>query len=109
MGKKTDFAGSPLSAGAILRDIEQTTIVINGETISRREGEIRLLYAKALKGHVGASTELQSIRDRTGADRLPKPAGCLVVPEPISLGEWERRAAAQQAPYRSKSYGIDEV
>ena len=77
--------------------------------MTRREGELRLLYAKALKGNVRASIELQAIRDRTGADKPLKPAGCLVVPPPLKLDEWERMAAQQQAPYRSKGYGIDEV
>ena len=106
--KKNDLKGaSPadLSVAEIMRELDSATIEIDGQQISTREGEIRLLYAKALKGNVTASKELQRIRDRTGAEAPPKVYGVLVVPEPISFEEWAKKASEQQRQFRENPNG----
>jgi hypothetical protein len=86
----------------LLRDIDAETLEFQGRRISRLEAMMRIVYARALKGDVRASEELQRARDRGQVDTPPKKVGCLVVPEPMSLDEWERLAAEQQAPFREK-------
>ena len=95
-------ASVPPRATDILRDLDRETISFNGDEISMLEAGIRLLYSRSLNGDIGATFELQRIRDRCGAETVPKAAGCLVVPQPISLEEWTRRAYKQQAPFREK-------
>lgn len=106
--KKNDLrgaAGTIPSAAEIMRELDSATIEIDGRHISTREGEIRLLYSRALKGNVPASKELQRIRDRTGAEAPPRIQGVLVVPESISEEEWEKLAFEQQRPFREHPNG----
>ena len=98
-------APATLSAAEIMRELDAATIEIGGQKISTREGEIRLLYAKALKGNVTASKELQRIRDRTGAEAPLKVYGVLAVPEPISFEEFAKKAFEQQRQFRENPNG----
>ena len=106
--KKNDYmasgANSP-SAAAIMRELDSETIEVGGQRISTREGEIRLLYAKALKGNVAASKELQRIRDRTGSEAPPRRCGVLVVPEPTDPYEFEKVLFEQQRQFREHPNG----
>lgn len=100
---------APPRSADILRNLDRETVCFNGDEISMLEAGIRLLYARSLNGDLGASLELQRIRDRCGAETVPKAAGCLVVPEAISLEEWTRRAHKQQAPFREQRYPGEEA
>lgn len=93
----------PVIASAILRDIEEQSVVLDGETMSKREAQLRLDYARALNGDSRASARLQRVRDRCGLDKVDAQAGCLLVPEPLSPDEFERMAYEQQAQFRDKT------
>lgn len=82
----------PPPAADILRNLYRETVELNGEEISMLEAGIRLLYSRSLKGDTNASVDLQRIRDRCGAESVPRPAGFLVIPEKVSQEEWERKA-----------------
>lgn len=106
--KKNDPRGATpasLSAAEIMRELDAATIEIDGQQISTREGEILLLYAKALKGNIAASKELQRIRDRTGAEAPPRQYGVLVVPEPMGMEEFTKKAYEQQRQFREHPNG----
>ena len=106
--KKNDPKGATTaspSAAQIIRELDSATIEVGGEQISTREGEIRLLYVKALKGNVAASKELQRIRDRTGAEAPPRRYGVLVVPAPLGLEEFTKMAYEQQRQFRENPNG----
>ena len=108
---KKNSHGSPTArrrAGAdILRDIDEQTVRFGGTTMSKREAELRLLYARALNGNSKASQQLQRVRDRASSESLEQKVGCLLAAEPISEEEYERLAYEQQAPFREQQYGID--
>lgn len=110
--KKNDPRGATpasLSAAEIMRELDAATIEIDGEQISTREGEIRLLYAKALKGNIAASKELQRIRDRTGAEAPPRQYGVLMVPEPMGMEQFAKKAFEQQRQFREQPNGPDDL
>lgn len=88
-------------AGAeILRDIDEQPVRIDGTTMSKREAQLRLLYARALNGSSKASQQLQRVRDRVGTESLSQKVGYLLVPEPPTLEEWIELVYDQQAPFR---------
>lgn len=100
---------APRLGADILYDLDCETLTFNGEEISMLEAGIRLLYSRSLKGDIGASLDLQRIRDRCGAESVPRPAGVLVVPEKVTLEEFERRASEQQRQFREKPNPDDEL
>ena len=99
---------APRSAVEILRDLDCETLTLNGQEISMLEAGILMLYSRSLKGDIGASVDLQRIRDRAGAEIAPRPPGVLVVPPPISLEEFERMAYEQQCQFREQPCPEDE-
>ena len=99
---------APRPAADILYDLDCETVTLNGEEISMLDAGIRLLYSRSLKGDIGASFDLQRLRDRCGAESVPRPAGVLVVPEKISLEEYEHRAYEQQRQFREQPCPEDE-
>ena len=72
--------------------------------MSVREAMLRRLQNSSLAGDMDAAAELQNLRDTNKVDGQPV-NGCLLLPDQISLEEWERLAAEQQAPFREKDYG----
>lgn len=101
---------NPVSAtpSAILRDIDGRPVVYDGQTISKREAQLRLEYVRSLSGDSKASVRLQRVRDRCGLDKIEAQAGCLVVPEAPGLDEFERMAFDQQRQFREKPHSEDE-
>lgn len=93
-------AVSALRPADILHDIDAQPVVFDGTTISKREAHIRIVFARALKGSSRASKQLQKIRDLCGVDQVGSRVGCLFVPEPPSLEEFERMAHEQQRQFR---------
>ena len=90
----------PATPSDMLRDIDGQPVVYDGQTISKREAQLRLDYVRSLSGDSKASVRLQRVRDRCGLDKMEKQAGCLVVPEAPSLEEFERMAYEQQCQFR---------
>jgi len=99
----------PPRTSDIVRDLDRETVELNGEEISMLEAGIRLLYSRSLKGDISASVDLQRIRDRCGAESVPRRAGCLVVPPKMSQEEWGRMAFEQQRQFREGPYPIGEL
>lgn len=98
----------PRPAADILYDLDCETLMLEGREISMLEAGILLLYSRSLKADMGAAIDLQRIRDRCGAESVPRPAGVLVVPEKITLEEFEKRASEQQRQFREKPNPDDE-
>ena len=99
---------APRPAVDILYDLDCETVILEGREISMLEAGILLLYSRSLKGDIGASVDLQRIRDRVGAEIAPRPAGVLVVPEQIPLEQYARRAYEQQCQFREQPCPEDE-
>ena len=99
---------APRPAVDILHDLDCETVILEGREISMLEAGILLLYSRSLKGDIGASVDLQRIRDRVRAEIAPRPPGVLVVPGPISLEEFKRRAYEQQSQFREQRCPEDE-
>ena len=109
--KKGKHAPSDLSArpaADILHDLDRETVTLNGEEISMLEAGIRILSSRSLKGDIGASVDLQRIRDRCGTETVSPRIGVLAVPEKQTLEEFERRAYEQQSQFREQRCPEDE-
>jgi hypothetical protein len=94
--------GVVLSDAEILRALDSEHIEYHGRQIPRREFELRMLQAKALKGELAAAKHLESLRQSSGQrEAAPKTGGVLLLPAKVPLHEWEASVAIQQAKYRS--------
>lgn len=93
---------SPRPAADILHDLDRETLILEGREISMLEAGILLLYARSLKGEIGASVDLQRIRDRCGTETVSRPVGVLAVPQKQTLEEFERMAFDQQRQFRER-------
>lgn len=98
-------AGLPIEAHRVLGDLLQKEVVVNGVRMSIREAYLRQLYRASLSRDMGAAMDLQKIRDAAKVSVGSKEAGYLVVPEEVSLEEWERLAFEQQAKFRTRDSG----
>ena len=87
----------------ILKRLDSELVEFQGRKITMREAELRILYAKALKGDVRASTLLDRKRSSAGVDVEKSRGGVLVVPSTMSMEEWKEKALIQQAQYRDST------
>lgn len=94
------------SPEAFLAEMFARPVKIDGQQMTTREAYIRAIHAKAISGDVDSHVELDRMRRACGADEVAS-CGYLVVPEPLPLDEWEKRAAEQQRPFREKPDGQD--
>lgn len=94
------------SPEAFLAELFGRPVTIDGQQMTTREAYIRAIYAKAVSGDIDSHVELDQMRRACGANEAT-PCGYLVVPEPLPLDEWEKRAAEQQRPFREKPNGED--
>jgi hypothetical protein len=86
----------------IIRALDSEHIECHGRQISRREFELRMFQAKALKGELAAAKHLESLRQSSGQrETAVKTGGVLLLSAKVPLHEWEASAAIQQAKYRS--------
>ena len=92
------------SDAAILRRLDREMITVNGEEMTKREVELRMLQAKAMKGDLAAVKLINELRRNAKVDKPPRVGGVLVVPAAPSREEWERRVCANQAKFRSAEY-----
>ena len=81
-------------------------VVIDGREMTTREAYIRGVHARALGGDVASHAELFRLRRACGAGNDSK-VGHLVVPETLSMEEFERLAFEQQRPFREQSSDYD--
>ncbi len=88
----------------IMQRLDAETIEIDGVVTSKREVELRILQAKALKGDLRAMRMLDDKRRTLKLDQPPPRGGVLIIPQAPSKEEWEKRAARNQAKYREASY-----
>lgn len=88
----------------IIRRLDAETVEAQGVKVSKRELELRILQAKALKGDLRAMKMLDDKRTALKLDQPAQRSGVLVVPQAPSAEEWKRRAAANQAKYREANY-----
>lgn len=91
------------SAAAILDRIDAEQIEVQGQKMTRRECELRVQNAKALKGDTRASAYLEALRSKARSNQPKQAGGVLVVPGTAPLHEWSVAAALQQAKFRTKS------
>lgn len=88
----------------IIRRLDAETVEAQGVKVSKRELELRILQAKALKGDLRAMKMLDDKRTALKLDQPAQRSGVLVVPQAPTAEEWKRRAAANQAKYREANY-----
>lgn len=88
----------------IMQRLDAETVEIDGVVKSKREVELRILQAKALKGDLRAMKMLDQKRAALKLDQPPPRGGVLVVPQAPSNEEWKRRAYANQAKFRDVNY-----
>ncbi|HEX8383139.1 MAG TPA: DUF5681 domain-containing protein [Sphingomonas sp.] len=88
----------------IMQRLDAETIEIDGVMKSKREVELRILQAKALKGDLRAMRMLDQKRTTLKLDQPPPRGGVLVVPRAPSAEEWKERAARNQAKFREANY-----
>jgi hypothetical protein len=96
------------STEEILTRLDKQSIPFEGGEISALEAGIRLLYRRSLEGDVAASIDLQKMRDRCRVEE-PMTHGYLVVPEAPPLDVYEKLVYEQQAQYRERDYGKEEL
>ena len=95
------------SDAGILRRLDAEIVVVNGEGITKRELELRMLQAKALNGNLAAIKLIGELRRNLKLDKPPQRSGVLIVPMAPSQEEWELQAGRNQAKYRSAEYLAD--
>lgn len=88
----------------ILKRLDAETLESGGQQISKRELELRILQAKALKGDLRAMKMLDDKRSALKLDEPVQRGGVLVVEKIPTAEEWAARAKANQAKYREKDY-----
>jgi hypothetical protein len=88
----------------IMQRLDAETIEIDGVQRSKREVELRILQAKALKGDLRAMRMLDQKRMALKLDQPQPRGGVLVVPRVPTMEEWKERAARNQAKYREANY-----
>lgn len=88
----------------IMQRLDAETIEIDGVQTSKREVELRILQAKALKGDLRAMRMLDQKRMALKLDQPPPRGGVLVVPRVPTMEEWKERAARNQAKFREADY-----
>lgn len=84
----------------IMQRLDAETIEIDGVVKSKREVELRILQAKALKGDLRAMRMLDQKRTALKLDQPAPRGGVLVVPKAPTAEEWKERAAKNQAKFR---------
>lgn len=88
----------------IMQRLDAEIIVIDGVPQSKREVELRILQAKALKGDLRAIKILDQKRTALKLDQPQRRTGVLRVPVAASAEQWAKDAKADQEKYRSSSY-----
>lgn len=106
LGRGARKARAPQNPAKLFENIMQEPVMLKmgGKTVAvdMWEAIIRQLRSKALQGDKAAIRQLLSLAKQFGClDKVEKAmGGLLVLPAPMSLEEFEKAAAAQQAPYR---------
>ena len=90
------------STSAILERLDAEIIEVNGQKMTRRECELRVLLAKSMKGDAKISTILEGLRAKSRANTTNPGGGVLLLPSEVPLEEWEASAAIQQAKFRER-------
>lgn len=90
----------------IMQRLDAELIEIDGVWKSKRELELRILQAKALKGDLRAMRMLDQKRTTLKLDQPPPRGGVLVVPKAPTMEEWKERAARNQAKFREANYSL---
>ena len=93
----------------IMQRLDAETIEIDGVTKSKREVELRILQAKALKGDLRAMKMLDQKRATLKLDQPAPRGGVLVVEKAPTMEEWKERAARNQAKYREARYAVTDI
>ena len=88
----------------IMQQLDAETIEIDGVTKSKREVELRILQAKALKGDLRAMRMLDQKRTTLKLDQPAFRGGVLVVEKAPTAEEWKARAYKNQAKFRDANY-----
>jgi hypothetical protein len=88
----------------ILQRLDAEIVEIEGVPTSKREVELRILQAKALKGDLRAMRMLDQKRTMLKLDQPAPRGGVLVVPQAPTNEEWKARAKRNQAKYRDANY-----
>ena len=57
----------PADPAAILREIDEQSVLFDGKTMSKREAQLSLDYVRSINGDSRASVRLQRVRDRCAA------------------------------------------
>lgn len=96
------------STAAILERIDAEQIEVQGQKMTRRECELRVLNARALKGDTRASAHLEALRSKARASEPKSGGGVLLLPGTVPLHEWEASAAIQQAKFRKRPEGYSQ-
>ncbi|HEX8415947.1 MAG TPA: DUF5681 domain-containing protein [Sphingomicrobium sp.] len=92
----------------IMLRLDAETVEIDGVPTSKREVELRILQAKALKGDLRAIRMLDQKRQTLKLDQPAARGGVLVVPRAPTNEEWKERAARNQAKFRETGYSAME-
>ena len=99
-GKKKAPSAARMTDAEIIAMIDNELIDFQGRKITKREAELRLLQANALRSDLRASQTLDNLRKRVKSDKPAAGGGVLLVPSPVPLHEWSASAAIQQAKFR---------
>lgn len=102
--KKQPPSAVRLTDADILRHLDGEMLEHNGIKMTKRELELRILQAKALKGDLTAIKLLDAKRSALKLDQPQQKYGVLVVPQAPSLEEWKIRAYHNQARFREAGY-----
>ena len=99
--RKTDQKPNSPSDAEILKKIHNETVFVDGQQMTKRELELRVLQKKAMSGHVPAMKLLDERSTKAGvAGGKAKRQGVLVMPPKPSLEEWVQETEKNQAQYR---------
>lgn len=90
------------SDAEILKRIDGELMDVSGTTMTKREVELRVIRAKAMKGDVRAFQTIEKMRAAAGVGKEQPRGGVLLVPSAVPLHEWEASTAIQQEQYRTR-------
>ena len=93
------------SAADLLAEMLEKPVEIDGLEMTFREAMLRSLYRKSLGGDIGASIELQDLRERSAVTDAPEKLRCLVVPELVDPDDFATRVFEQQRQFRERTKG----
>lgn len=98
--KQKQKSASPSDA-EILKMLSEETFTVDGQEMSARELEFRVLRKKALNGDIRAIKLLEEMRAKAGVvGGKRRIQGVLRLPPKQTLEEWKKDAEKNQAQYR---------